>query len=305
VNVEEFSIDSWNWPPELDLAPFFSAAWSGFGKTGRKVSLGGNLEGFKELIMSKPSFDSVQELELEFTNNVKPNHSPSDAVDDEAILFYYVAPFINSVGFHLQSLSIWSWANADLSTFFQHLGPFPVLRSLGVRAAFNRSFRDDPSGLTQLLRSTAPTLRELELRLNPSGAVFSETGHDLLLCEWLSQTIMSDDTIAAGLQTLQFYPTASASGCEVLLGCIKRSANTLKHLLVRDRYLHYEEIERLTKAFTSHTELTYLRLNVWTLTPDLIDLLARNFTALEKLTLNVADAVTEVSLIITSGSVPC
>lgn len=290
VNVVEFSIDSWNWPPEFDLAPFFSAAWSGFGKTVRKVSLGGNLEGFKELITSKPQFDSVEELDLEFTNNL--SRSPSDPVDDEAILFYYVAPFISSVSTHLQSLRIWSWASADLSTFFQHLGPFPALRSFGVRAAFNRSFRDDPSGLTQLLRSTAPTLRELELRLNPSGVVSSETTHDLLLCEWLSQTIMSDDTIAAGLQTLQFYPTASAGGCDVLLDCVKRSGDTLKQLLVRDRYLHYEEIERLTEAFSSHAGLTYLRLNVWRLTADLVDLLAKNFTSLEKLTLNVADAVT-------------
>ena len=297
VNVEEFSIDSWNWPPEFDLASFFSAAWAGFGKTVRKVSLGGNLKGFKELITTKPRFDLVHELYLEFTNDLDPNRSPFDAVDDEAILSYYVAPFINSIGAHLQSLRIWSWASADLSAFFQHLGPFPALHTFGVRAAFNRSFRDDPSGLTQLLRSTAPTLRGLELRLNPSGGVFSETAHDLLLCEWLSQTIMSDDTIAAGLQTLQFYPTTSAGGCDVLLDCIKRSADTLKHLLVRDRYLHYEEIERLTQAFSSHAELTYLRLNVWRLTPDLIDLLARNFSGLDKLTLNVADAVTEVSLI--------
>ena len=107
---------------------------------------------------------------------------------------------------------------------------------------------------------------------------------------------MSNDTITAGLQTLQVYPTTSAGWCDVLLDCIKQSANTLKHL-VRDRYLHYEEIERLTQAFSSHAELTYLRLNVWRLTPDLIDLLARNFSGLHKLTLNVADAVTEVSLI--------
>jgi len=295
LNVKEFSIDSWNLPPEFDLAPFFSAAWSGFGKTVRKVSLGGNLEGFKELIRSKPHFDSVQELELEFTNNM--NGPGPDPVDDEAILFYHVAPLINSVGGHLQSLRIWSWASADLSTFFQHLGPFPALRTFGVRAAFNRSFRDDPSGLTQLLRSTAPTLNELELRLNPSGAALTEAAHDHVLCEWLSQTILSDDTIAVGLRTLQFYPTASAGGCDVLLDCIKRSADTLKHLLVRDRYLHYEEIEALTKAFPPHAKLTYLRLNVWRLTTNLIDLLASNFAALEKLTLNVADAVTGVSLI--------
>jgi hypothetical protein len=296
VNVEEFTIDSWNWPPEFDLAPFFAAAWSGFGKTVRKVSLGGSLEGFRALITSKPQFDSVQELDLEFTNNLN-GRSRSDPVDDEAILFYYVAPFINSVGSHLRSLRIWSWATADLSTFFQHLGPFPVLHSFGVRAAFNRSFRDDPSGLTQLLRNTAPTLRELELRLNPSGAIFSETTHDVMLCEWLSQTITSDDTIAAGLRTLQFYPTVSAGGCDVLLDCIKRSANTLKQLLVRDRYLHYEEIERLTHGFASHAELTYLRINVWRLTVDLIDLLAKNFTGLERLTLNIADAITAVSFV--------
>jgi hypothetical protein len=237
---------------------------------------------------------------MEFTNNLAPTSSDSGDVGDQAILLHYVAPFINSVGGHLQSLTIQSWASADLSTFFQHLGPFPVLRSFGVRAAFDRSFRVDPSGLTQLLRSTAPTLRELELRLNPSGAVFSETTHDLLLCEWLTQTMLSDDKIAVGLRLLQFYPTASAGGCDVLLDCINRSADTLKHLLVRDRYLHYNEIERLTRAFSSHAELTYLRLNVWKLTADLIDLLARNFTGLEKLTLSVADAATGVSLTIST-----
>jgi hypothetical protein len=302
-NVEEFSIDAWNRPPDFNLAPFFSAAWSGFGQTVRKVSLGGNLDGFRELIASEPHFDSVQQLDLEFTNNLTPSSSDSGDMDDQAILLHYVAPFINGVGGHLQSLTIRSWASADLSAFFQLLGPFPVLRSFGVRAAFDRSFRVDPSGLTQLLRSTAPTLRELELRLNPSGAVFSETTHDHLLCDWLSQTMLNDDKIAVGLRLLQFYPTVSAGGCDVLFDCIERSADTLKQLLVRDRYLHYNEIMRLTRAFSSHTELTYLRLNVWKLTPDLIDLLAKNFTGLEKLTLNVADAATGVSLTL-SGICP-
>jgi hypothetical protein len=57
------------------------------------------------------------------------------------------------------------------------------------------------------------------------------------------------------------------------------------------------EVERLTQAFSSHAELIYLRLNVWRLTPDLIELLARNFSGLEKLTLNIADEVIEVSLV--------
>lgn len=285
VNLEEFLIDSWNWPAQFNFQPLFSAAWTSFGRNLRRLSLGGNLEGFRVLIDSKPSLDSLQELDLEFTNNL--NRADPDHADDESILLDYVAPFINALSPQLQALRIWSWASADLSSMFKQLGAFPMLNAISIRAAFNRSFRHDPSGLTLLLHSCSPTLRDLQLRLNPSG--FANPVSDSPLSRWLSATITSHEGIGTGLQSLQLYPSASDVGLNSLITCIGRSTYSMRKLVVRDRYLHHGDIVRLVAAFSSPSELQSLRLNVWALSAPLMDLLSESFPSLKELTLTVGD----------------
>jgi hypothetical protein len=292
TGLEELNINSWNWPVDFDAQPFFSTAWSSFGSNLRKISLGGNLEGYTKLIASGPSFDSLQELELEFTNNIHGSNSA-----DTTILLDFVAPFINGLGARLLSLRLWSWSSTDLSSFFKQLGPFPTLRRVGIRAAFNRSLTSDPSGLARLLSTTSSTLQRLELRLDLAGLL--NPALELPLAEWLSQTIAEDETITSDLQTLELYPTGSSLGFETLVICIQRSICTLEKLVVRNRYLQFEEVESIVGLFAASEEtmLMSLRLNVLRLSTDIFDLLEKALPGLKDLTLNIGDTVSEDSMV--------
>ncbi|KAG5647356.1 hypothetical protein DXG03_000424 [Asterophora parasitica] len=290
VNVEEFTVSSWNTLSTADLEPFFSTAWSGFGSKLRKLSLGGNIEGFKVLLTARPVLTAVEELHLEFTDNMNPPlpNSPEavhGAAATQTLLLDFVAPFINDLSTQLQVLKLWSWASIDLSIFFQRLGPFPMLHTFSIWAAFNRSFAHDPSGLTRILYGTCLTLKDLTLRLNPLGLFNSQA--DLVLCQWLSETVQNDQ-FGTGLRCLQLYPSTEPN-LDSLVAIIQRSAKTLEQLNVRDRYLRLPETTRIAEALSHFTTVTRLRLNVRTLPVELLDLFAHSLPNLKHLGLRAAD----------------
>ncbi|KAG6857418.1 hypothetical protein H0H87_004780 [Tephrocybe sp. NHM501043] len=293
-NVEAFQVESWNLPKEHDLFPFFSAAWLGFGKTLRSLSLGSNIEGFKIIKSSRPVLPAVKELHFEFTNNmntlnpISPEALASVAMD-HIQLHDFVVPIVNDLSAQLEVLKIWSWASTDLSQFFKSLFPFPHLHTLSIWAAFNRSFTHDSSGLSQVLSRTSPTLKELMLRLNPTGSRVFDPESDLALCHWLTDIVNNDERFSAGLRMLELYPSASDAGLDALITCIERCANTLERLNVRDRYLFVPEIFRITSAFHSDAHLTFLRLNVRKLSVELFDVFAKSFPNLKTLALRAAD----------------
>lgn len=284
TNLSEFCIDSWDVPHTFDLHPFYAAAWSSFGPQIRCLSLGGNLQGFRVLITSNPSFTNVQELVLEFTNNL---FRVDDAADTRT-LTDLVTPFVNNLAPQLRLLKLWSWASIDLSSFFENLHPFPRLQSFSIRTAFNKSFRSNPSALSTVIRDVASTLRSLEIRLNPTGSAIDPTPEQLL-SEWLSET-MNSIPLFKNLHTLQLYPTPSALGLEALLTAIRASSETMRTLVVRDRYLRHDEINLIVVALGGEPGLTSLRLNIWKLTAALMDLLAASLPNLEELSLYVGDS---------------
>ncbi|KAG6865971.1 hypothetical protein C0991_009973 [Blastosporella zonata] len=293
-NVEAFHVDSWNLPKEHDLLRFFSAAWSGFGATLRRLSLGGNIEGFKVIKASQPVLPALTELHFEFTNNMNPPkpNSPEAIASDaltRTLLHDFVAPFVNGLSAHLEILKLWSWASIDLSSFFKSLATFPHLHTLSIWAAFNRSFTDDSSGLTQVLYRVTPTLKELMLRLNPTGSRLFDPESDLALCHWLTDTVNNNKQFSSGLRRLELYPSASDTGLNTLTTWISRSSRTLEQLNVRDRYLFVPEIARIASAFHPGARLTFLRLNVRELPATLFDLFATAFPTLKTLALRAAD----------------
>ena len=137
-NVRQLTIDSWDLPPTYDIQPLFKSFWASFGSNLRHLSLGGNLEGYKVFIETKPNLSSLTELRVEFTNNV---YRP-DQDWDAAILVDVVAPFINRLSPHIEYLRVWSWAALDLSDFFMRLTTFPKLEHLNIRMAFNVTLQD-------------------------------------------------------------------------------------------------------------------------------------------------------------------
>lgn len=282
VNVSGLTIDSWDLPPSYGkLETLFSSFWTSFGANLRHLSLGGNVEGFRVLIESNPRFKELQTLRMEFTNNV----FRVDQAADSAILVDVVAPFINSLSSCLYGLEIWSWANLDLSLFFQCLSVPPLLNHLNVRMAFNRV--SDPSGLKQLLCKGSKTLEKLDLRLNPSGLPFNQASEESL-SHWLSLCI-EDKRCFAKLRHLDIYPTNTLVGMDVLLTSIKRTSGTLVHLTIRDRYFQPREATLILEAASRCKNLTHLRMNVLRLNIALLDLFAIHVPCIDHLWLAVGE----------------
>lgn len=293
TNLEEFHLPSGISPKPIDLQPFFTAAWAGFGRNIRILSLGGNIDGFQVLPASQPVLTALEELHLEFTDTMNlptPNTSAAVVAADRrrTLLNNCVAPFINGLGSRLRVLKICSWSSIDMSTFFKHIGPFPILHTFSVWAVFSISFASDPSGLTQALYGVSPNLKDLTLRLH-SSTHFSEVQFGDVLYQWLKGTLHNNNQFGRHLTHLQLNPPPIEAGLDNLIVFIQRSAATLMHLYVRDRYLHYPEIKSISTAFSPYTSLQSLRLNVRKLPVELLDLLAKSFPNLKNLTLRAAD----------------
>jgi hypothetical protein len=287
VNATEFAIDSWFLPSGYDIQPLFTIAWSNFGRNLRKISLGGNVESFQAFTTSHPQshLHSLQELSLEFADN----RFRVDNVTDGAILLENVVPFVNGLGAQLRCLTVSSWTTVDLSSFFMSLGPFAALRRFKIRTAFDKAFKKDPSGLTRFLHDNSSTLQHVELRLNPTFAF--ESFSEQSLSRWLSGCV-ADTLILANLRILQIYPTLLLAGFDALVEFLRRSSDTLTTLVVRDRYLLSEEVDVVVGVFSAENGLKSLRLNVRTLTAELVDLLAEKLPGLEELTLYIGDSAT-------------
>jgi len=298
-NVREFSAKWWDAAELQQLGGFLHPAWSTFGPSLRKVTLAGSPASIRTLLSSAERLPSLCELRFELTNSVflRVDNTPDVTALEDAI-----APFINSVSPTLEVLSISSWgASIDLSQFFLKLGVFPRLRRFNARVPFNKAFANTPDGLTRLLHDHSHNLTSVGLRLNPAGAMI-DPSQGISLRRWM-ESINSDHVILSNLTTLEMYPGSSIplelinldAGelwspplPRVFLDLLKRSADTLKELAVRDRYLSYEEVESVLSTFASRPapqRLTVLCLNVRALSLRLLDLLSRELPCLRKLSL--------------------
>ncbi|KAF8808679.1 hypothetical protein BYT27DRAFT_7188646 [Phlegmacium glaucopus] len=282
VNVRELFIDSWHLPLSYDPQPLFSSFWSSFGPKLHTLSLSGNLEGYRTLINSSPTFDGLQELRIEFTNNIFRVDTDADGV----ILVDVLLPFINNLAPYLVSLRLWSWAYVDLSAFFSQLAPFPGLKTLNVRTAFNKAF-GDASGLKGLIRDSSGTLQRVDLRLNPTGLTVDPSSEESL-SRFLLECV-SDERFFSQLRVLDIYPTNLAAGMDFLLGCIQRTSKSLEELIVRDRYWQDGEIAVVLDAVSSCSNLTYLRMNIWRLDVALTDRMALKLPRIDRLWLSIGE----------------
>ncbi|KAF8910581.1 hypothetical protein CPB84DRAFT_1764057 [Gymnopilus junonius] len=283
-NIHDLTIDSWDLPPSYDLKDLFTAIWSSFGANLCRLSLGGNLEGYRVLIESQPNLEKLREFHVEFTNNLFRVDNDMDV----KILVELVAPFINRLNGNLHSLRVWSWANLDLSAFFARLEVLPVLEYLNIRMAFNKALTN-PAGLKNLLCGCSTTLQRLDLRLNPAGLPMNPVWEEPLSL-WLTECL-ADERCFAHLRQLDIYPTNKQVGMDFLQSCIHRTSKTLTHLTVRDRYFQPTELVLVVDSAATCAELKSLRLNVWRLDATLFDLLAKKVPEIRMLWLSVGEAL--------------
>ncbi|KAK7463521.1 hypothetical protein VKT23_006869 [Stygiomarasmius scandens] len=267
TNVTTFTIDSHSWGPHSgpDLPDFLQTAWSSFGSNLKKLSLRGHASSFHTIIQSKPSFPLLEELFLELIDNpLNP-----DRVCETKLMVTDVAPFINTLASQLITLTIWSWGTSDLSDFFLKLEEFPLLASFNLQTAFPKTFTIDPSGLARFLQKHCPTLERFVLRLNTAPSAL-QTLSEQTLGHWMKDCFAP--VTFNRLRELHMYPTFQSEGMGALVLCIQRSQSTLTNLVVRDRYLDLGEVEMIVTSLSAG--LQFLRLNVKSLTPELLDVVS-------------------------------
>jgi hypothetical protein len=279
-NVTEFAVYLHGTPGYIDYAPFFSLAWRSFGTKLRKCSLGGDLDSIRRILVTKPDFQSLEELSMEFVQH------PDETAVQGLHAVQDVIPVLNSLAPRLQFFRLWCWTKFNLSSFLKRLGPFPNLVCLSLRGHFDNAFQNDGSGIPCFL-SQMPKLRHLELRLNPQRAGLDPSAEEPLAQSLAECT--SDQRLFRNLLSLQLYPTNRPEGIDILLNGIQQSSQSLTALTIRDRYLPFEEIERVIIALKECTQLLYLRMNVRTLNVDIFDMLSSSLPHLRQLCLYLTD----------------
>ncbi|KAH6913367.1 hypothetical protein BKA70DRAFT_1558715 [Coprinopsis sp. MPI-PUGE-AT-0042] len=240
VNVDEFRIMTWALPSTENLDEFYQLAWSVLGKNLRCLSISATLDGYRKLSKCQPSFPALRHLEVAFAN------VPGDAGSSFGESPAEVAPLINSVASQLEVLKIRSFSTLDLSLLFLNLEPLPCLESTLIRIPFNHGFVEDASGFKTFLTRSSSTLKNVDIRLPPTGLALAPMAEDGLY-QFLSDCL-ADPLCFSKVQCMDIYPTNLAGGVEVLRRAIKNASLHLTEFTVRDRYLKIEEVFELFDA---------------------------------------------------------
>jgi hypothetical protein len=282
--VSEFSILAWMpraFTPAYNMQPFYEAAFAAFGSNLRKLSLSGEMEGFREVLHLSPRLPRLEELHIVFIR--RPSLIITNA--PEYILRDPVAPFINRHRCTIRSLSISSRSPIlDLSVFFVSLHSFPILQRIALDITFDYSLLSDRSGLDRFIIEHPDTLQHVDFKIGRSLFPGLDSSAESYRGPWLTQS-GSGKTFFSRLKTLKL----SAIHPYDFLFCIRGSADTLTKLTIGGRFLAFEEVESLVRVF-SHRSPDYglrnLCINVSAFSPELVCLLARKLSDLRGLSLN-------------------
>lgn len=288
-NIETFSVDCWDLDPNFSLQRLLTTAWSSFGSNLNAFVFNGNLDSFPHLAASKPFIPNLKTLELEITVNL---YSTSREYRRELdSLENHIAPFISSLSSHLESLTFFFWCDLDLSTFF-NIFPltFDKLQHVSLRMPYNKAYQD-PSGLLRFLSpATSRLLRDLQIRLNPTGAALDRTTELDLAQFLLTMLTTNGSTTFTALRSFEIFPTHLPEGLTMLQTAISRSADTLTKVSIRDRSLQVDELRDVVSVLGRCANLEMLRFNLSRLDADVVDLLAVGLPTMKRLSMYIDES---------------
>jgi hypothetical protein len=275
-NVTNFSVECLDTPNPKDMVPLFIAAWDTFGPRLETLTLA--IDNLRTIFTTSFFSKCLKELKIEFT--------PGEYPEDDDTLAAVLTPFINKHAASLQTLSFASSDNLrDLGPLFRSLGRYPMLRKLDISVDFHKCGLSDPRGLTRLLVEHNDTLRSVILRPTLSRGNHWEIA-EASLVEWMSENA-SNKRFLSDVQSLDLRMPMAPSHLNMTVSYIHRSAATLTSLSLLDHSLRYEQIEAVVKVLSSVGRLKTLTLQVLTLSPQLVDLMAKKLPFLEVLNLVV------------------
>lgn len=290
TQIDSLIIDCWDLDPNFDFQPILTTSWSSFGSNLTSLVFNGNLDSFPHLTISNPILPNLQQLEMDITINLynlsRDHRRELDSLEN------HIAPFITSVSSHLQSFRLFFWPDLDLSTFFNRFPEkFDKLKHVGLRLPYNKAY-EDPTGLLKFLSPTgSPSLQELQLRLNPTGAGLDRTT-ELPLAQLLQTLFVEEEeqNQFTSLRSLELFPTHIPEGLTVLNTTISRSSETLTRLCIRDRSLQFEELKEVMDVLVGCEGLEMLRFNLSKLDIEAIQLLASGLPKLKRLSIFIDES---------------
>lgn len=261
--------------------PFLTAV---FQPNLRTLSLEISLENVESLLTPTCSIRNLEELILIL--RVDHTHSPPNHTH---IFTHHLAPTISRLHSSLSKLSIRTWEALDLSPLFHAIKFLPCLSHLTLAIPIEAPHLGDPSGITALLHRQRSTLRTLSLRATQySGAGL--TPDPSLLDEWIRSAIT--DVHLPFLRELDL--SSALFPFSASMACVNQFAGTITGLAITGRYHRFEDVGEVVRAFSGRDvdeRLERLRLGTLTLTPQLVDLLAREMPELDRLELLIREIV--------------
>ena len=274
--VEEYEI---NWYVDHGGAefawtfPFFKDIWQSIGANLRRLTMDVQLFKMGDILGATGPLPRIEELNLTLRAEVTGGQ-----LYDSTVLPY----FINKLSWTLQSLSIKTIGHQELS-FFRLLGEFPLLTKLSLVMPLDARHVPDPQGFQQLLRNH-PRIRTLCIRYSrccrndvlddgfcrPKGRhmLFSDISLPVLHTLELGLQIPLPSTVA--------WDNGTRADALSMISSVSGMADNLSALILKDRSLRLDEVRMVLGTFRGAKRLKKLSMYARLLTPQLVDVVAKD-----------------------------
>ncbi|KAF8198336.1 hypothetical protein K438DRAFT_1967079 [Mycena galopus ATCC 62051] len=280
LNASEYSV-TWDFREGIQSGEIIHAslqgaildvAWPAFGSSLKKLHVSTRPERFKAVLSSDVQLVRLEEIHLELL----PTSGGAESIGIQDVFPEYVSSFFSRVNPNLDTLSIQSSSNLDLSCLFHHLPSFTNVHRLLLQILVGHGVLVDPSGLESFFAHSALRLRHLTLCLYHTAVSSSE--------RVLPSLAMSRARIPR-LETLEINfgmpcPELANTLLRELHDLFRGAHGTLHTLILEGIALSFPDLEAVTSAFADRDAaggaLRSLTVSVLTLTAQHIDTLAKN-----------------------------
>ncbi|KAJ7472004.1 hypothetical protein FB451DRAFT_312719 [Mycena latifolia] len=276
-NVSDYAV-KWDFREGIPLgelihaslqAATLAAAWPAFGATLRKLTVSTRPERFNAVLSSNVRLARLEELHLELLHT--SNGAQSLGIQD--LFPEYVSSFFARVNPHLDTLSIQSSSNLDLSCLFHQLPAFKHIHRLLLHIFLEPGVLSDPSGLEAFFAHSA--LRHLTLVLYHAAVSALERVLPTLTLTHAHIPFLETLEINFGMPHPGLAPTLHHELHTLFAG----ARGTLHTLVLEGIALSYADLEAVTSVFADREAgdvLQSVTLSVLTLTARHIDALSKN-----------------------------
>ena len=240
----------------------------------RKLSLDLSLENMPNLLGPSFHIQNLEELHLCIhSENIE------SVVERGEIMRSYLAPAISRHHATLHILIIESWSTADLSPLFRAIDPLPALQDLSIGIPIESVHLGDPFGLTHFLNIHRSNLHSLQLRASQYGGL-GLTPNPISFGNWVKDAI--EGVHLTKLRVLDIRSNLFPVDTSVL--CLRQFCRTITSLSLTGCYRSYDDVDEVIDLLVP---LISLRIGLFSLSPQLLDLLSSKLHKLSRLELAV------------------